>query len=306
MSEKRPIIVIKKKKDGDHGHHGGAWKLAYADFVTAMMAFFLLLWLLNSTSHEQKLGISYYFEPIKMATKPSGGGGQDFFGGTSVNSKEQAETNEPSPNLESVRGGTNEQIPETEDVQDIKEVNTLQEHKDNLEETNEYTAQEEQSFKEIEHQIKQQIETNTEFADLAKNLIIEKTPEGLRIQIIDKDAFSMFSVGSSLMYKHAQSLVEIVSHAIAHLPNKITISGHTDSAPFPTGRNYTNWELSTDRANACRRVMVKAGINPKKITQIVGKESTDPLDKQNPEASINRRISIVLLHLKQKHVQKIH
>jgi chemotaxis protein MotB len=307
VSDKRPIIIIKKKKSEEHGAHGGAWKLAYADFVTAMMAFFLLLWLLNSTSQEQKLGISYYFEPIKMSTKPSGGGGKDFFGGNNVNSKEKAETNEPSPFSEATQGGKNEEEPDTEETQDIRKPETLQQDKLNLEEAQEMIAKEEEkSFKQIEEKIKKQIEMNADLSGLEKNLIIEETPEGLRIQIIDKDSFSMFSSGSSMMYSHAKALVEMVSHIIAKIPNKITISGHTDSAPFPTGRNYTNWELSTDRANACRRVMVKAGVNSKKIAEVIGKESTQPLDLKDPESSINRRISIVLLHSKPRFSSKKH
>lgn len=281
--EKRPIIIIKKKSGGHGGHHGGAWKVAYADFVTAMMAFFLLLWLLNATSQEQKLGISNYFEPIRISPTSTSTGSQGILGGKSIRSKDKMESDKSLP-VQQIKSSE-----ENEKKQEEKQKLSVEEAKKILKED------EKKEFKKIEEKIKTEISGIPELQKLSKSLIVEQTEEGLRIQITDRDKFSMFPNGSSMMYSNTKKLVELVSRAILPLPNKMSISGYTDAAPYASQRGYTNWELSSDRANACRRVMNDVGIANERIRDVVGHGENDPLDPSNPTAPNNRRIAITLL-----------
>ncbi len=287
--EKTPPIIIKRvKKGGGAGHHGGAWKVAYADFVTAMMAFFLLLWLLNVTTEEQKFAISNYFDPTfpKVSNVESGSGG--VMGGTTL-AKEGAmsETVQPItqpevPDTSKRKGGNDETTPQMKDtsVEDAEEI---------------AKKAEEEAFQEVENQIRQSLEANPELKALTNNLIMDITPEGLRIQIVDQDKTAMFPSGSAQMFEKTQKLIALVSKAVATLPNQLSVRGHTDSAPYAEGAGYTNWELSADRANASRRALLAGGLSPARVSNVTGKADTDHLDKANPMAPINRRISIILL-----------
>ncbi|MBX9977285.1 MAG: flagellar motor protein MotB [Alphaproteobacteria bacterium] len=284
MSDDRPIIIKKIKKGGHGGHHGGAWKIAYADFVTAMMAFFLLMWLLNATSEEQKRGIANYFDPITIGERAGGGSGVMM--GDSITSTEQtaqssmgAMTIKESKPQEKGSGG-----PQAETGKD--------------EEAEEATFQAEQaSFESIQKDLQSAVQKDPELKEWLSNLLIDETPEGLRIQIIDQQEKSMFPSGSSKMYDHTKKLLEHVSKIIQKVPNKISISGHTDATPYST-KDYTNWELSSDRANASRRVLEESGLNDTRFLSVVGKESKDPFVKNDPFSPQNRRISIVLMRKK--------
>lgn len=316
-----PIIIKKIKKSGGHGHHGGAWKVAYADFVTAMMAFFLLMWLLNATSEDQKRGISNYFGPYGNAQGAGGVGG--VMGGKSLQSEgqwnnnktaisistpsirvekpEEGETkqqNDPSEE-EGTPGGPQEEgkgdSPETSEAQENAtppqakaEDKKLEIPKPVLENV------EDRLFKEAQENLSQSIESVPELKELAKNLIVDKTPEGLRIQIVDQNGLSMFPVGSSQMQENMKRLLNLVAKVTLMLPNKISISGHTDSKPYAKSTSYGNWELSSDRANASRRILLEAGLTPERIYSVVGKADTEPLVASDPNADNNRRISIVL------------
>jgi len=279
-----PVIIKKIKKGGDHGHHGGAWKIAYADFVTAMMAFFLLMWLLNATTQEQKRGIASYFDPINMGERK--GGGEGVMAGKSLTSEEytaessmSAMTIKQSKPQEKGRGGQTVQSESTKTDEDAIAAASENE-----------AANFESAKKEIENAVKD----NPELKEWVGNLIIDETPEGLRIQIVDQQEKSMFPSGSAQMYDHTRKLLFQVSAVIGKLPNKLSISGHTDATPYNT-KNYGNWELSSDRAHASRRVLGEAGLGDARFASVVGKEAKEPFIKGDPLSAQNRRISIVLL-----------
>jgi chemotaxis protein MotB len=276
--ELQPIIVKKIKKGGG-GHHGGAWKVAYADFVTAMMAFFLLLWLLNVTTEEQKKGIADYFDPNpKIAESVSGAGG--MLGGLSI-SQDGAMVNDrqsmpqPQDNNPSLRPGE-DKISDEKLKEEIKK-------------------REEANFKKAENAIKDAMKDDAEMQELAKSLKMDMTPEGLRIQIIDQDGKPMFPSGSATMYERTQKLLAKVAEVIRKMPNQISVRGHTDGVPYSKGNDYTNWELSADRANASRRVLVESGFPEARVNNVVGKADTDHLVTDKPNDEQNRRISIILL-----------
>ncbi len=267
MADVAPIIV-KKKKGGEEGHHGGAWKIAYADFVTAMMAFFLLMWLLNATSEEQKLGIANYFNPSGSVSRS--GGSTGVLDGTSPMQLQGAVDPMATPS----------DIESDEDAEAEAAA----------------AAAESQQFEEIEAQIQEQLAGLPELKALANNLVIDQTPEGLRIQITDRDEqTSMFASGSATPLPHARELMNLVATAIGRVPNPVAIKGHTDAAPFVNKQSYDNWDLSTARANTARRMLQDSGIQTERFASVVGQADRDPLIAADPIDPRNRRISIVLL-----------
>lgn len=278
---KQPII-IKKIKKGGGGHHGGAWKVAYADFVTAMMAFFLLLWLLNVTTEEQKNAISNYFDPThpKVSMSESGAGG--ILAGTTL-AAEGAMNSTQTPVVAKTPSSTS-----------ASKKGQRQSARDKFE--GKLKAMEKKKFEELAKEIKKKIEDTPELAKLVKNLLIDVTPEGLRIQLVDQDKESMFASGSAQMYEKTENLIEMVAQVIRKSPNDISVRGHTDGTQYAPNATYTNWELSADRANASRRALIKAGINASKVSNVQGKADTEHLFAENPLDPRNRRISIVLLN----------
>ncbi len=280
-------IIVKKIIKGG-GHHGGAWKVAYADFVTAMMAFFLLLWLLNVTTDEQKAGLADYFAPTVASQSTSGSGG--LLGGTTMSPDgarisrtapptivvELTPPKQRNPGDGEAESGTGSEIDEAELLNRIAE-------------------RERQQFREAEEMLRQAIQEVPDLADLKKNLIVDNTPEGMRIQIVDQHKQSMFSSGSADMNPTTEKLMKTIADVVMRLPNRIAISGHTDSTPFRTANGYTNWELSSDRANASRRALIDAGLPPDRIASVSGKADTEPLIPEDPSLPSNRRISIVML-----------
>ncbi len=322
MADAEATIIIKKIKKG-HGeaHHGGAWKVAYADFVTAMMAFFLLLWLLNATTEEQRLGIADYFAPSVAPDATSGSGG--MLGGTTVASEGAMQDQSTSPSVTAelttpVEGDGEQQGHSSQtDAAATGENNTMQSatpppptapfdaaatppaapgSKPNDAEAEKLIADlEDEQFREAEHQLRQAIQQVPDLKSLAQNLLIDRTPEGMRIQLVDQDQVSMFPLGSADMLDHTRKLLDLVAQIVGHMPNKISISGHTDSKPFANDKGYSNWELSADRANASRRELLAAGLSPDRISYVTGKADQDPLLPDDPSNPRNRRISIVLL-----------
>ena len=281
MADLQPII-IKKVKKGGGGHHGGAWKVAYADFVTAMMAFFLLLWLLNAVTDEQLEGIANYFAPASIAKTTSGSGG--LMAGKTLGEQgvQQSPSSTPSVSMElpppkAGEGSSDQQDNPPANVQDI------------------IKKREEKQFKEVAKNLRHAFEKVPNLKQLAKSLIIDDTPEGLRIQITDQDGLPMFPIGSAKMYLNTKKILELVSKAIKMMPQDIAISGHTDAVKFGSKGGYGNWELSSDRANAARRQLVHFGVAKGRISRVVGKAATDPLLPDDPTNARNRRISIVLL-----------
>ncbi|MDR3424611.1 MAG: flagellar motor protein MotB [Alphaproteobacteria bacterium] len=302
----QPVIIIRRKKKGGHaGHHGGAWKVAYADFVTAMMSFFLLLWLLNVTTSEQRKGLADYFAPASISKSDSGAGG--VFGGESITSVSGGEISDRSPPSaqnttiptagqgeegdEDTKGLSKEAGAGKTDAQGnaAKAAQPM-----NAQEVAEAMKSEEESFKQAEQILKQAIASNPELQNFANQIVIDRTPEGLRIQITDRDKFSMFPSASADPYGRARELLILVGKVIAMLPNKIAITGHTDSALFSLWSGHNNWELSAERADVSREYLVKAGVAATRIVRISGVADRDPF-VPDPKDPRNRRISIVLL-----------
>ena len=299
------IIIKRVKKRGHEAHHGGAWKVAYADFVTAMMAFFLLLWLLNATTEEQRAGIADYFTPTSVSRSNSGGGG--VLGGQSITSEGAMQSNRSAVNLTislpstdtpddlgdyREPGGGPDTDAEEAPTQSANDAEKLLDEKavDEM-----MARRDEESFKAAAEALRQAIQSVPELKQLAENLLIDETPEGLRIQLVDRDKLSMFPSGSAEMYDHTRKLLELVSTAIAPMPNRISIKGHTDATPYSSRNGYSNWELSTDRANASRRALEAAGLPAARIDSVAGRAAEEPLLPDDPTSPQNRRISIVLL-----------
>jgi chemotaxis protein MotB len=312
-----PLIIKKIKRPKSEAHHGGAWKVAYADFVTAMMSFFLLLWLLNVTTDIQKRGIADYFDPTIASKSQSGAGG--VLGGLSMGPPGAQDVSASPPSFQlavaalrqpdegeegdlagssgqgdagdKVGGATasNQTGGATANAKKPVEQMTEMELQKRIEQ------REEKQFAAAEFALRQAIQDVPELKNLSDNLIIDRTPEGLRIQIVDQEKRSMFPLGSAQMADSAQKLMALVALVVQKLPNKVSITGHTDAAPYAFGRNYTNWELSADRANASRRELVSDGVSADRIEKVVGLADRDPLAPQDPRAPRNRRISIVLL-----------
>ena len=302
-----PIIIKKVKKGGHAAHHGGAWKVAYADFVTAMMAFLLLLWLLNATTDEQKRGIADYFTPASVSKNFSGGGGVlagQTLSESGVMRQDRSSVNltialPSDPNVPTQQEAdiapeqkTGKDADQTSPTIDELDDSAIIDRKD-LEQL--LAQQEEQQFAEAEEQLRQAIESVPELQELAENLIVDRTPEGLRIQIVDQAKYSMFPLGSAEMYDHTSKLMELVANAIRDLPQRVAIKGHTDAAPYRADNGYSNWELSTDRANASRRALIGSGLAAARVAQVIGRADQDPFLPDDPLSPQNRRISIILL-----------
>jgi chemotaxis protein MotB len=296
MADERPIIIKRIKKSGG-GHHGGAWKVAYADFVTAMMAFFLLLWLLGNTTDEQKKAIGNYFSPTiavsDSATTVSVMDGQPQVMET-MSGAAAAEADIEEDGTGATGDGTGEGTDEGAGNQPDA-TDQGQKPIDEKEAEKALKAQEEKKFEEVKKQIQQVIDETPDLSGIKDNLQIDQTPEGLRIQLLDKEKESMFASGSANMDAKSRKLLSLVAQAVKGMPNKLAISGHTDSTPYVGADGRSNWELSSDRANAARRVLVENGIDPAHVQNVVGRADTDPFIKENPQDPQNRRISITLL-----------
>ncbi len=303
---KASIIVIKKVKKGGRpaAQHGGAWKVAYADFVTAMMAFFLLLWLLSTTTDVQKRAIAEYFDPTLTSESMSGAGG--VLGGQTMGKPGSEPTPPSQPNfsvsiaiptqpttVDDADGGAN-----TDEVYDRAAPPVETDKPRNLtdDELQKQLARSEQRrFDEAKNEIEQALREVPELQALAENLFIDETSQGLRIQIVDRNKMPMYALGSAEMLDPAKKLLALVTQVIDRLPNKISIAGHTDSTQYALSARYTNWELSADRANASRREFLADGLPANRIARVAGEADRDPLDKGDRTAPRNRRISIVLL-----------
>jgi|SRR5580698_4369551 chemotaxis protein MotB len=279
----QPIIVIKKIKKGDHGgHHGGAWKVAYADFVTAMMAFFLLMWLINTTSPQQKRGIADYFAPASVSETTSGSGG--ILGGTSLS------------NSGSKGSGSKDVIQALapDAPQDVTETGQSQTSASQQSQQTAQQQQEDAAFTSAAQSLRQAMQDMPELAELSKQIIVDQTPEGLRIQLVDQEGRSMFQEGSAVPNDRAKVLLGAVSKVINQLPNRVSIAGHT-SASTGGVKPTSDWALSSARADAARSILQGDGVDPDRVYQVAGKAASDPLYPDDPLLPGNRRITIVLL-----------
>ncbi len=276
-------IIIKKVKKAAHGHHGGAWKVAYADFVTAMMAFFLLLWLLNAVSQEQLEGISDYFSPISTTKSTTGGGG--LLAGKTVAKKGVFEVDVAPP------GASPDPSKEETEHQDSESKSAA----NAASSAAQIARAEERQFREAERELRSAIDELPNLKELSKSFLIDNTPEGLRVQIVDQDGLPMFPRGRAEMHSHTREMLKLVAKVVTRMPQSVALSGHTDATQFQGTSGYGNWELSADRANAARRMLIEFGVPEDRITRVVGRAATDPLLPHDPEAPGNRRLTVVLL-----------
>ncbi len=288
-TNQRPIIIKKIKKVSGGGHHGGAWKVAYADFVTAMMAFFLLMWLINTTSPEQRRGIAEFFAPASVSRVSSGAGG--LLEGTSF-AEEGARHGHSAPVAQSAEPQYTSNATDSES--DSAAAPGGQQNPEQSSLARARTLRETAEFSRAEIAIRQAMQDMPDVAELSRNVIVEQTPEGLRIQIVDQEGRSMFNPGEAAPNDRAHRLLAAISGVIAQLPNRLTISGHTDGSA-PGGRFASNFELSAERANAARRVLLGQGIPSTRIYQVAGRADSEPLFADDPTVPGNRRIAITLL-----------
>ena len=271
-------IVVKRIKKGGGGAHGGAWKIAYADFVTAMMAFFLLMWLLGSTTKGDLNGIAEYFKtPLKVAMAGGSGSGDS-------SSILQGGGQDLTRSTGQVKRG---------DLETHKQVVNSQEL------TRAFEKAEAQKLSGLKDKIQQMINTNPELKQFKNQLLLDITDEGLRIQIVDQKNRPMFDSSSAELKPYTREILRQIGKALNGVSNKISLSGHTDATPYVGGdKGYSNWELSASRANAARRELIAGGMDEAKVMRVVGLASAVPLDKSDPFDPINRRISIIVMNKK--------
>ena len=283
MSDDLRPIVVKRIKKVAGGHHGGAWKIAYADFVTAMMAFFLLMWLLGSTASGDLKGIADYFQnPLKIASQGGSGTG-DSSSVLKGGGKDLTRT------AGQVKGGD---IDAKNRTVNLKETNAEQARR-------EFEEREKLMLGELKQNIEKLIESNPALRQFKNQLLVDVTSEGLRIQIVDEQNRPMFDTSSAELKPHTRVILREIGKALNAVPNKLSLSGHTDAAQFGGGdKGFSNWELSANRANASRRELIAGGMDEHKVLRVVGLASTVLFDRNDPLSSINRRISIVVLNRK--------
>ena len=271
----RPIVIRRKKKKAA-AHHGGAWKIAYADFVTAMMAFFLLMWLLGSTAKGDLNGISDYFKtPLKVALQGGSGSGDSssiIKGGGQELSRTEGQ----------IRKGEAAGKPAAVAIRAAQA---------------ESRKQEMLKLNELKHRMEAAIERNPVLRQFRSQLLLDITTEGLRVQIIDEKNRPMFAVGRAELQSYAREILLEIGRTLNGVENKISISGHTDATPYASGeKGYSNWELSADRANASRRVLLAGGLEDKRIVRVLGMASAVSLHKTDAFDAMNRRISLIVLN----------
>ncbi len=276
-SKKLQPIIIKRIKKGGHGHHGGAWKIAYADFVTAMMAFFLLMWLLGSTAEGDKKGIADYFNsPLKVSLLGGGSGSGDSSsvlkgGGTDLS---RADGQVKKGDIEAKRKTL--QLKALKADQRRAEIARLESLKKKVEDV---------------------IAASPKLAALKSQIRLEMTRDGLRIQIVDEQNRAMFDSGSAIVKPYMRDLLREIGAVLAEVPNRLTLEGHTDAQPFGGGeRGYSNWELSSDRANASRRELGAGGLPDERVLLVQGLASSVLFEANDPSSPVNRRISIIVMN----------
>ena len=277
MAEKKlQPIIIKRVKKGGHAAHGGAWKIAYADFVTAMMAFFLLMWLLGSTAKGELQGISDYFSsPLKVAMTGGDGSGNSSSvipGGGNDLSKVHGQVRRSDTDSEKARRQSIDTARAERAKQDAERIKTLQAKIDAL------------------------ITENPRLNEYKSQIRIDVTPDGLQIQIVDDQNRPMFDSGSAMVKPYMRDILREIGAALNGVENRVSLAGHTDAVPYSNSdRGYSNWELSSDRANATRRELVAAGMPDAKLGRVVGLAASDLLEPDNPRSAANRRITITVL-----------
>lgn len=284
MENNQPII-IKRVKKGDGGHHGGAWKIAFADFATAMMAFFLVLWLMSSATPEQKRAISGYFQdPIGFSESASPyvidlGGTPTPAPDKTLNPDVNAQ-----PDSDQIHLNPQETAPKL-DEKDISE-QQAEEAVDKMEQ---------ERLEMLLQELQNKVEENPQLQKFKDQILFEITQDGLRIQIMDAENRPMFRLGSAQLEPYFEDILLALADSIKAVPNKISVSGHTDGKPFAPGAEFTNWELSANRANAARRALVYGGYPNEQLARVVGYADSALFDRKDPLNPVNRRIDITVL-----------
>jgi len=275
-AKKLQPIIIKKVKKGGHGAHGGAWKIAYADFVTAMMAFFLLMWLLGSTSEGDKKGLQDYFQsPLKVALMGGGSGSGDSSSLVKGGGQDISRT------AGQVKRGDIEAERKTYQLQALK-ANQAQAEKQRLEG--------------LRERVKEVVSASPQLAAFKSQIRLDMTRDGLRIQIVDEQNRPMFDSGLDQVKPYMRDILRAIGSVLTEVPNKLTLEGHTDALPFSGGQGgYSNWELSSDRANASRRELIAGGLKDDRVLRVQGLSASIPFDKRDPRNPVNRRISIIVM-----------
>ena len=320
-------VIIRKEEVVAGGHHGGAWKVAYADFVTAMMAFFLLMWLLNATTSEQRRGLADYFSPTNAMSRNTSGYGAIFGGhtpnddGTLASDRgvmqamnadvkptfdvEEDDSDTPASAASVATGpeglntrraqASHQGGPAAKPADKPTDGAQLASGDASAAQLRAELAQKEHAaFEVAAQQIKDAVAKDPALADLGRQLSVDITPEGLRIQILDEDKQAMFPSGSAVLSDRARVLLMKVAPILMKLPERLSITGHTDATPY-RGGDRSNWELSAERANATRRLLADAGLPEARVQTVSGRADRDPLLPADPLAAVNRRIAIVVL-----------
>lgn len=332
-------LVIRREEAPGHPPHGGAWKVAYADFVTAMMAFFLLMWLMNATTEDQRKGLADYFSPTSLLSHNSSGTGQPFGGHTafdegsmisdrgavqiSVGSRpvldnvdddsstpgttppragsDQPPTQSGQPSRLQPRSNTAVVVPAAPPAGSSRPTTAAKppaalpgDKAGGSTGAAERARQEEHALKSAAEQIRDAVAGDPALAGLVAHLAIDVTPEGLRIQLLDSQNQAMFALGSAEPNEAARMLIAKITPVLLRLPEQVSIAGHTDAAPYP-GPSMSNWELSSERANAARRLLVAAGLPEQRLRDVAGHADHELLLPADPLAAANRRIAIVVL-----------
>lgn len=272
-----PKIIIVKKITGEAhgGHHGGAWKVAYADFVTAMMAFFLLMWILGATTEKQRKGIADYFAPTVMPTKSEAGGATGLLGGDSIIAKEKYDH-------KAAQTGTKALTIPKDATGGQKEGAAAIRNRDRV------------RFETLKAKIEKDIAMSPKLKQLSTHVRFTETAEGLRIDLVDGADFSMFALGSNVLVPRAAELIGEVAAAVATVPNGVIVRGHTDALPYAAGRTVNNWTLSAGRAEATRTRLALGGIAPDRFQRIEGVADREPFESADKYDPRNRRMSITL------------
>jgi chemotaxis protein MotB len=284
--EKASIIIVKRKKRGGGGHHGGAWKVAYADFVTAMMAFFLVMWLVSSISKEQRAAMFDYFKNPSMEPGKSirAAPGQMGPGGASTSVINLGGgLDAPRVIIKDTPPSDSKSKPQPFNIPDVDSARKIADEADR------------KKLESLMEELRQAIDKSQALKPFKDQLLLDITPEGLRIQIVDAQNRPMFDLGSAKLKDYTTEILKTLAGYLNTVPNRISLTGHTDIRPYQGGANYSNWELSADRANSARRALELGGLAAEKIARVVGLSSSVLFDKDNPQNPINRRISIIVM-----------
>jgi chemotaxis protein MotB len=272
--EPRPIIVKKIIVEAHGGHHGGAWKVAYADFVTAMMAFFLLMWLLGATTEKQRKGLADYFTPTLVTTKEGSAGSNGLFGGDSMTSKD---------NYPTTGGQGNMTITIPRDATGTRDDGG-----------NDMKSRDRETFQKVRKFLEKNVQDNKALAQLKQNIRFTETREGLRIDLVDQANFSMFAMATDRLLPQARNLIGEVAKVVKAAPNGVIVRGHTDGLPYAAGRTMNNWLLSSARAEATRRTLAEYGVSNDRFARIDGVADREPYITGDVYDPRNRRMSIIL------------